>query len=591
MSCRHNRFEQKVAFCLAGLVTFASPALAQTSPKSDAAQPAIIYDNGTIITMEGDRPKRVQVVVEQGGQIAFAGRRTQARRQFPTATRRDLNGQTLVPGFIDGHGHLYLTGFSGQMASVLPSPDGPGTDFDAVVNTTRTWMTSEAGKRFIATFGWVIANGYDDSQLRERASPTAEVLDRISTEYPVMVIHQSGHIAALNTRGLATAGFSRDTPNPEGGILRRKDDGSPNGVIEEAALTNLVNGILSKTTAAFDDNSIRTGQQLYIRHGYTTAQEGRAFPNITAALTRAAEAKKLDIDVVSYPDINLNVRAMTSSYYRSDFAYSNHYRIGGVKIILDGSPQAMTAWLSQPYFHPSHGHAADYRGYPTLPDARSLALFEQAARNGWQIMCHANGDAAIDLCLNSIDQAQQRVPNPNHRSVIIHGQTMRADQVLRTANLRALPSFFAAHTFYWGDYHRDTVLGPQRAARISPTRDALKAGLTLTSHHDSPVIPPDAMRVLDATVNRTTRSGVVLGPDQRLTPYEGLQALTIWAAYQHFEEGHKGSLSVGKLADMVVLSANPLTVPRGEIDQIRVTATIKEGRTLLCDTPNTFCGQ
>jgi predicted amidohydrolase YtcJ len=308
-------------------------------------------------------------------------------------------------------------------------------------------------------------------------------------------------------------------------------------------------------------------------------------------LARAAEAKKLDIDVVSYADINFNVRAMTGNYYRADFSYNNHYRIGGVKIILDGSPQAMTAWLSQPYFHPAHGHGADYRGYPTLPDARSLALFEQAARSGWQIMCHANGDAAIDLCLNSIDQAQKAAPNPNHRSVIIHGQTMRADQVIRTANLRALPSFFAAHTFYWGDYHRDTVLGPQRAARISPTRDALNAGLTLTSHHDSPVIPPDAMRVLDATVNRTTRSGVVLGPDQRLTPYEGLQALTIWAAYQHFEEGRKGSLSVGKLADMVVLSANPLTVPRGDIDQIRVTATIKEGRTLFCEAPNTFCGQ
>lgn len=575
----------------AGLLSAAGPALAQTTATPSTSPTANLYTNGTIITMEGDRPQRVEAIVEQAGQIVFVGRRAQAMRQFPAATRRDLRGQTLLPGFIDGHGHLYLTGFSGQMANVLPSPDGPGTDFDALVTTTRTWMNSDIGKQFIATFGWVIASGYDDSQLRERASPTAEVLDRISTDYPVLVIHQSGHVAALNTRGLAVSGFSRDTPNPEGGILRRKPDGTPNGVIEEATVTTLVNGILRKTTPAYDDNSIKIGQQLYVRHGYTTAQEGRAFPNITAALARAAEAKKLDVDVVSYPDITFNAQAMTSSYYRPDYSYNNHYRIGGVKIILDGSPQAMTAWLIQPYFHPAHGHGPDYRGYPTLPDGRSVALFEHAARNNWQIMCHANGDAAIDLCLNSIEAGQKLAPNPNHRSVIIHGQTMRADQVRRTASLRALPSFFAAHTFYWGDYHRDTVLGPQRAARISPTRDARNAGLTLTSHHDAPVIPPDAMRVLDATVNRTTRSGVVLGPEQRLTPYEGLQALTTWAAYQYFEEDRKGSLKVGKLADMVVLSANPLTVPRGDIDKIRVTATIKEGRIIFCEAPTRFCGQ
>jgi predicted amidohydrolase YtcJ len=143
-----------------------------------------------------------------------------------------------------------------------------------------------------------------------------------------------------------------------------------------------------------------------------------------------------------------------------------------------------------------------------------------------------------------------------------------------------LPSLFPAHTFYWGDYHRQSVLGAERASRISPSRDVLDAGLTMTSHHDAPVIRPNAMRVLDATVNRTTRSGYLLGADQRLTAYEALRSLTAWAAYQIFEEASKGTLSVGKLADLVILSANPLKVKASDIHSIKILGLIKEGRAL-----------
>jgi predicted amidohydrolase YtcJ len=137
------------------------------------------------------------------------------------------------------------------------------------------------------------------------------------------------------------------------------------------------------------------------------------------------------------------------------------------------------------------------------------------------------------------------------------------------------------HTFYWGDWHKTSVLGPERAAYISPTRDVLDAGLIFTSHHDAPVALPDSMRVLSSTVTRVTRSGEVLGPDQRVTPYEGLKAITIWPAYQHFEENGKGSIEVGKQADFVVLSANPLTVDPLTIADIKVLETINNGETIF----------
>ena len=261
-------------------------------------------------------------------------------------------------------------------------------------------------------------------------------------------------------------------------------------------------------------------------------------------------------------------------------AYRGRYRIGGAKLSLDGSPQAKTAWLSAPYHVPPHGQGADYRGYPAMPDAKVGELVGQASKNGWQLACHANGDAAIDQFLDAMEAAPPTQGWDRLRPVLIHGQTLRRDQVSRMAQLRVAASLFPAHTFYWGDHHRQSVLGPQRADRISPCREVLNAGINLTSHHDAPVVRPDAMRILDATVNRTTRTGVVLGADQRLTPYEGLRALTAWAAVQIHEEATKGTLTRGKLADLVILSANPLKVAAAEIHRIQVINLFKEGRPL-----------
>lgn len=558
---------------LTGLVTGAPSAGAQTHRPT-------LFTNGDILTMEGNQPTYVQSLVEQNGRIVFLGSLKEARGRFPHAQLHDLRGQTLLPGFIDGHGHIYLTGITGLMANILPPPDGPAASFETIVRTTRAWMDSPNGKLFIRTFGWVVANGYDDGQLREGAHPTAALLDQISTELPVLAIHQSGHVGCLNSKGLALAGYTADTPDPIGGTIARRPDGTPIGLVEEAAFNKVALPILGKATPQVEQAGLALAQSLYLAGGYTTAQEGRAFPNISAALERAAQNGNLKLDVIAYPDIAANAAALTSDYHRADRAYTGRLRVGGAKLSLDGSPQAKTAWLREPYFIPPHGAADGYRGYPAMSAARAEELATRAFATRAQLLCHANGDAAIDQLTGVIIGARRTNDYPDHRSVLVHGQLLQPDQIARLAENRILPSLFPAHTYYWGDFHRKSVLGAERASRISPCRDVLRAGLTLTIHHDAPVIMPNAMRVLDAAINRTTRTGFVLGPDQRLTPYEGLKGLTEWAAYQCFEESSKGTLAAGKLADLVILNANPLKVPSAIVHRIQVSQVFKEGRLL-----------
>lgn len=535
---------------------------------------ATIYSNGDILTMAGETPSYVEALVESEGRIAFVGSLANALARFPGARSVDLAGGTLLPGFIDGHGHLYLTGFTSLMANILPPPDGPARSLDAIVETTRRWIASPLGEDFIRNFGWVVANGYDDALLEPSGHPTVELLDQISTELPVLAIHQSGHVGCLNSVGLAKMGYTRDSVDPPGGAIGRNSDGSLTGLVEESAYKAVGFAILSRSTPEVEMTAIDRAQSIYVSGGYTTAQESRALPNMSAAIARAAAAGQLRIDVVAYPDIQYNIDALLEGVRPN---YTNRYRVGGAKLSLDGSPQAKTAWLTQPYHLPPRGFASSYRGYAAMSDTDADAYVAKAFKAVWPLQCHANGDAAIDQFLNALERAIIETKADDHRAVLIHGQTLRADQVERLARLKALPSLFPAHTYYWGDHHRRSVLGPKRAQRISPTRDVRNAGMTLTSHHDSPVIPPNAMRVLDATVNRVTRSGVVLGEEQRLTVYEGLSSLTKWAAYQCFEESQKGTLEANKIADMVILSANPMKTPTDAIHEIKVVETIKEG--------------
>jgi predicted amidohydrolase YtcJ len=296
---------------------------------------------------------------------------------------------------------------------------------------------------------------------------------------------------------------------------------------------------------------------------------------------KAAEDGRLIMDVVAFPDIVMltDESVMSGPYYGRE--YRNNFRIGGVKLTLDGSPQGRTAWLSKPYFKVPPGRKRGYAGYSTLTDKQAIAAVSRAFRNNWQVMVHSNGDAATDQMIRAVRAASAQYPGGDRRPVLVHGQVLRENQIDTLKQLGIFPSLFPMHTFYWGDWHRDTVLGRKRAENISPTGWFLKRGMMFTTHHDAPVAFPDTMRVLSATVNRTTRSGKVLGPKQRVEPLVALKAMTLWAAYELFEENNKGSIEPGKLADFAILSDNPLSVPRENLADIKVVETIKADKRIF----------
>ena len=260
--------------------------------------------------------------------------------------------------------------------------------------------------------------------------------------------------------------------------------------------------------------------------------------------------------------------------------YTNRIRLGGVKIFLDGSPQGRTAWMREPYLPDSSG-VNDYRGYGTMTDDEVVSAMRFAAENKTQLLAHCNGDAAAEQFLRCYEVVLREHPEIRDlRFVIIHGQLMGRDQLVRAAELGVMVSFFVAHILHWGDTHIKNF-GLDRASRISPAGSAARAGLRFTFHQDSPVIMPDMLETISAAVTRVTSGGVLLGEDERISVEEALRAVTLDAAYQYGEENEKGSITVGKRADLVLLDRDITTSRHEDIAGIRVVGTWKDGKRIF----------
>ena len=532
----------------------------------------ILYYEGDILTMRGDKPNYVESIVTNSDTIVFIGRLSEAKKLFPNATQTNLNGKTLLPGFIDAHAHF--AGFPSQSigAQILPPPDAGANNIDALIQILKDWSTPEN----IELTGWIFGMGFDDSVLEDKRFPTKEDLDKVSTEYPVMIVHISGHFCVVNSKGLELLKLTAESPDPEGGIIRRiPGTKEPNGVLEELAAIPFMPLVLGPKSEEAIKVFLTAGQNMALSYGYTTVQEGRAMPSSHLFLEYAANTNFLKLDVVSYIDYSAADSLLKTDWYSS--SYKNHYRIGGVKLTLDGSPQGRTAWRTQPYLIPPDGAEKGYLGYPAIPlDEDVEKIYESAFKNNWQIHTHANGDAAMDQMIRTLKKVTAKYGNKNRRDVLIHGQYVREDQLDAFKDLNIIASLFPLHTFYWGDWHKE-IIGDSLGNKISPTRTALDKGLKITIHTDAPVALPNLMRVIWTATNRLSRSGSTIGEEEILSPFEALKCITEWSAYQHFEEKTKGTLEIGKLADLVILDSNPLTVDKEKIKDIIVLETIKEG--------------
>ena len=541
----------------------------------DARFPAdTIFTGGSIVTMDPAQP-RVEAVAVTGETISAAGALDDVMALRGEATRMvELRDRALLPGFIDAHGHFLAMGRSLDLLSLHPPPVGDVNDIDGVVRKIRTWIA----ERNIAPGGLVQGIGYDDSLIAERRHPTRDDLDRASTEHRIVLTHVSGHLRTANSAALADAGITAETADPPGGHIRRQAGSrEPDGVLEEQA-GRLVDAGPFGGAAGDTDALARRAIDVYLGYGTTTIQDGGTVAETLAALRAAADREPFNADVAAFAAA-LEPGEAERAVYEPD--YRGGFRVAGVKFLLDGSPQGRTAWLTEPYSEGPPGAPADYRAYAVLEPELYMAGAAQLIHRRVPIIVHANGDAAIDLMLDGVDEAVAGASEmPDHRSVVIHAQLMRADQLDRAAELGAVPSFFAAHSFFWGDWHLRSF-GEARGSNVSPARWAIERGVHFTIHNDAPVVPPDIMRLVSIAVNRRTRSNHLLGPEQRLTVHEALHAVTLGAAYQYFEEDRKGSLTAGKQADLIVLEQNPLAADPADLAAIRVLETFTRGRSVF----------
>ncbi|WP_336702239.1 amidohydrolase [Chryseobacterium indologenes] len=542
----------------------------------------ILYFGGPIITMEDSSPQ-IEAVAVKDGKILFAGTKSDAERFSEPATKMiNLNGNTLLPGFIDVHGHL--TSRAGMMDVVDLSPEPYGTVNS--IKDLQTRIKNYIKDKKITDNIPVIGNGYDDAIIAEHRHPTKTELDAISKTNPIIVIHASGHASVANSTMLQLLGITEASKDPEGGhIGRDKKTGKLNGKLEENAsftalltLTEKMNK--GKDTQAYAMENLMKAQDEWLSYGQTTICDGRTMGESVALLEKAASQNLFKADIVYFPDYEYFKKDL-NRFKPKYMKYENRLKLAGFKFSDDGSPQGKTAWLTQPYIVPPEGQSKDYKGFPIFTDEILYNDLKTLFQNHITAQLHVNGDAAIDQAIRVIKKLKDEdIYKPELRATLIHVQNSRPDHIQKIKELGVIPSYFSTHAYLWGDWHYSSVFGPERAAFISPAHSALKAGITFTIHHDAPVTPPDLITAVYSAVNRKTRSGMILGPNERITPIEALKAITINGAYQLQEEERKGSIKTGKIADFVILDQNPLTISPENLRNIRVLETIKEGNSV-----------
>lgn len=525
-----------------------------------------LYYGGTILTMDPTAP-RAEAVLTCNGRICRVGPLSGLRDAEAEAV--DLRGRTLMPGFVDGHSHMITVGENLTRYCSLEGCES----FAQLLERIRSFVR----RKDLRHGENIVCRGYDLAVLKEGRHPTAALLDSLGLDNPIACIHVSGHVAVYNTPAMKKAGIREDTyVCPEGGFAGRDEQGRLNGYFEETAKRPFTEIFNSKTTDEQLEEAILAAQEYYIRHGFTTVQEGSAnTAQRLRVLQKLAEAGKLKVDVVAYMSAGEDAPALwEEALARSGRGYRGRLKLGGVKLFLDGSPQVRTAWMRQPY----EGET-EYRGYPTLTDAQVEQRIENAVRWGLQPIAHCNGDAACEQFI----RAWEKLGKPGMRPVMIHAQTVGYDQLARMARAGMMASFFVGHCFYWGDTHLKNF--GQRGMRISPVGQAMRCGVPFSFHQDSPITRPDMLHSVWCAVNRMTRDGVLLGREDCVDCGRALAAATNGGAYTYFEENEKGILKPGAAADFVILDRDPTEVAPMEIKDIRVLATIKADQILFEELP------
>jgi len=534
----------------------------------------IAFVGGQVMTMDGES-RVVEALLVRRGRIDALGTREAILARRPFGTRViELDGATLLPGFIDAHGHFPVSGLAVASVDLAPPPLGEVGDVATLLARIGDAAEEAPGE------GWLLGFNYDNTALADGRHPTRDALDRVSGGHPVYLRHGSGHMGVANSRALAALGIEEADVAVVGGVLGRDAAGRLDGLLQERSAPSLAR-LLRDLPLHTLPKILFHARDEYLAAGMTTVQSGGANARLAAALRWSARLGLLPQRVVIWPlhaahGASARTPSTPSTPSTANDDGIRRARIGSdpsvvegpLKLLADGSPQGLTAWLSRPY-DAAAGLPAGDAGFPAMPVETLHAHIAHHHAAGQRLAIHANGDAAIEAIIDGVARAQLAHPRDDPRHVLVHAQTIRRDQLARLGALGLTPSFFVGHTFYWGDWHRQRGLGAERARTISPTGWARELGVRYTLHADTPVTPMDPMQLLWSATERLTASGYLLGPEQRVSRLDALRALTIDAAWQSELEAVLGSLEVGKLADLVVLSGDPLSAP--DVRELHVT--------------------
>ena len=520
-----------------------------------------LFFNGTILTMDANNTT-AEAMLTSGKRVLATGPLHELEKLASIdAVEVDLEGRTMIPGFVEAHGHFPASGLDAIAADLASPPAGTIRTLDELLQTLKTFaQNNEADK-------WIIGTGYDDTLLTPDRPLTRKELDSISTSRPMFVRHISGHMAVINSKGLKLLGITASSSSPFGGEIEKDDEGLPTGVIKGKALHPLLPKVFKfsyKKLLKALANSVED----YLVEGVTSVQNGLTQTQLYFPLAIMSATGIIPQRVTFWPEEKLAEQIVE----KHAFPDGEKTTTGALKLVSDGAIQLCTAYLSEPYFITPKGKQPDFRGYPNFHENELIRKVRKWHKKGWQIAFHANGDAAIDLVLNAVELAQDKHFREDHRHIMVHSQTIRPGQLDRLKRLGMTLSFFPTHISFWGDRHKSIFLGERRASHINPLKTALEKGVRFTIHSDSPITPIDNFGLIDSAVHRKTRSGVILGEKERINTLQALRAVTIDAAWQIFREDEIGSLEPGKLADFVILSENPLE-KADKLSDIRVEET------------------
>ncbi|WP_116474367.1 amidohydrolase [Zobellella maritima] len=527
-----------------------------------------------IITMDPSLPEATHIAVQDGKVLAVG----------PLEELQDLGeyqlddrfaDKVILPGFVEGHSHA-LEGAMWQYLYLgyFPRQDPHGNTWSGVTSLAEMQQRLRQQADRLPAGEPLIAWGFDPVYF-EGMRLDRQVLDQAVDNRPLVIFHASLHVMTVNSYMLEMAQLTQHA-GIEGIMLDA--DGRPNGELQEMAAMHAVFEALGCNL--FEEvsslSALRAYGQVARRAGVTTITD------LYNPLTEAGIAALREITAAPDYPVRL-VPAMSALSWTAEQGIArlqdcqqqgnDKLHFGLVKLMTDGSIQGYTARMQWPGYHDGHSN-----GIWNAPPETLHQLVQDYHQAGLQLHIHTNGDQAVELMLNAIEDAQTLWPRPDHRHTLQHCQFISQAQLRRAARLGVCLNMFANHIYYWGDIHRRKTLGFARSRRLEPLASALRLNIPTAMHSDAPVTPLGPLFTAWCAAQRQTASGASLGLEERLNVTDALQMITLGAAYTLRLDHLVGSLEVGKFADMVVLDEDPLQIPAERLRDIRVHATVLGGQ-------------